>query len=44
MRAFIILAQAGILTMLAVIGAQGDSENNQPCPSLMPNETVDCSL
>lgn len=44
MRAIIILVQAGILTMMAVIGAQGDSESNKPCPSLTPNAKVECSL
>lgn len=44
MRAIIILVQAGILTMMAVIGAQGDSESNKPCPSLTPNANVECSL
>jgi len=44
MRAVIILIQAGILTMLAVIGAQGDSESNTPCPSLTPNAEVECSF
>ena len=44
MRSTIILIQAAILTFLAVIGAQGDSESNKPCPSLTPNAQVECSL
>ncbi|MDW3116786.1 MULTISPECIES: hypothetical protein [Roseovarius] len=44
MQAVVILIQAGILTLMAVIGAQGDSESNRPCPSLTPNAEVECSF
>ena len=44
MRNTIILVQAGILTLLAVLGAHGDNESHRPCPSLTPNAQVECSF
>ncbi|MGX0877380.1 hypothetical protein ACSSV4_002068 [Roseovarius sp. MBR-154] len=32
MRTIIILAQAAILSMVAVIGAYGDNDQKTPCP------------